>query len=289
MKRSAAKPPKAYKNLGFLNSPDARLVRMLSEYLEPQARFRHLGIKDTIVLFGSSRLIRRRDAVRQYKKLERTVSSLKRPTRAHLNLLRQAQMRVEMSRYYDEAVELTRLLTKWAKTVNSSHRFVICSGGGPGIMEASNKGAALAKGMSIGLNISLPFEQAPNAYVTKALGFEFHYFFMRKFWFAYLAKALVIFPGGFGTMDELMEMLTLLQTNKIRKKVAVVIYGSEYWTKVLDFEEMVRRGVISRRDLSLFKFIDTPKDAFEYLREFLSKNYLNSPRRSAGTGREEGS
>ena len=276
MNKSATKPAKAYKNLRFLNSPDARLVRILSEYLEPQARFKHLGIKDTIVIFGSSRLLARREALQNYREVERIVSSPKRPSQAQLRLLREAQTRVEMSRYYEEAVELTRLLAKWAKTVNSSHRFVICSGGGPGIMAAANKGAALAKGISMGLNISLPFEQAPNAYVSKDLGFEFHYFFMRKFWFAYLAKALVVFPGGFGTMDELMEMLTLLQTNKIRKKVAVVIYGSEYWKKVLNFDEMVKRGVITAKDFSLFRFMDSPKEAFEYLRQFLTKNYLNS-------------
>jgi uncharacterized protein (TIGR00730 family) len=267
---------KAYKNLDFLSSPDARLVRILSEYLEPQARFRHEGVKDTIVFFGSSRIVSRKEALKNRRNARKMVEKAREPNGSQMTQLRDAEMRVEMSRYYEDCVELARLLTKWAKSVNSSHRFVVCSGGGPGIMEAASRGAMLAKGPSVGLNISLPFEQESNAFVSKDLGFEFHYFFMRKFWFAYLSKALVIFPGGFGTMDELMEMLTLLQTAKIKKKVAVVIYGSEYWNKVLDFEEMVHRGVITRRELSLFKFMDTPNDAFEYLKGYLTKNYLVS-------------
>jgi uncharacterized protein (TIGR00730 family) len=265
---------KAYKNLDFLSSPDARLVRILSEYLEPQARFKHEGVKDTIVFFGSSRVVSRKEALKNRRNARKMVAKARKPNRSQLVQLRDAEMRVEMSRYYEDCVELARLLTKWAKSVNSSHRFVVCSGGGPGIMEAASRGAALAKGPSVGLNISLPFEQESNAFVSKDLGFEFHYFFMRKFWFAYLSKALVIFPGGFGTMDELMEMLTLLQTAKIKKKVAVVIYGSEYWNKVLNLEEMRRRGVISRKDLSLIRFCDSPREAFVTLRHFLTKNYL---------------
>ncbi|MDH3252347.1 MAG: LOG family protein, partial [Ignavibacteria bacterium] len=180
---------------------------------------------------------------------------------------------VEMSRYYEDTVELSRLITQWAKKIDTVRRFVVCSGGGPGIMEAANKGAYLAKGKSVGLNISLPFEQFANPYISDDLNFEFHYFFMRKFWFVYLAKALVIFPGGFGTLDELMEVLTLLQTDKIKKKMTVIIYGSEYWNKVLNLEAMVRYGVISEKDLSLFKFMDTPKEAFLYLKRSLLKNY----------------
>jgi hypothetical protein len=179
-----------------------------------------------------------------------------------------------MSRYYEETVELARLMTQWSVKLDDQQRFVICSGGGPGIMEAANKGAIMGGGKSIGLNISLPFEQFANPYITKDLNFEFHYFFMRKFWFVYLAKALVVFPGGFGTMDELFEVLTLLQTGKTRKKMTVVLYGSDYWTKVIDFREMVRHGMISQEDLSLFKVLDTPESAFAYLRGELRKNYL---------------
>jgi hypothetical protein len=271
--RRPAQTEKAYKNLKFLGSPDARLVRILSEYLEPQARFRRDGVRDTIVFFGSARVTPRRKALEGLREVEALISKARRPTKKLLQALRNAHMRVEMSKYYEDTVELARLLTTWAKKLDSSHRFVVCSGGGPGIMEAANKGARLAGGKSIGLNISLPFEQKANSYVSEGLGFEFHYFFMRKFWFAYLAKALVIFPGGFGTMDELMEILTLLQTQKIKKKMAVVVYGTEYWNKVLHLDEMLRYGVITTKDLSLFKFIDSPQGAFKYLKEVLLKNY----------------
>lgn len=273
MKHKLAKPPKAYKDPEFLNSPDARIIRIMSEFLEPQSRFRHESIRDTIVFFGSARIKEKKDAKAELKKAEQLVAKTKRPTKELLVKYRAAQNAVEMSRYYDDCVELARLLTQWSKKLNHSNRFVVCSGGGPGIMEAANKGAYLAKGKSIGLNISLPFEQFANGYISKNLNFEFHYFFMRKFWFAYLAKALVAFPGGFGTMDELLEILTLRQTDKIKKKMTVVVYGSEYWKKVINFDEIVRMGMVAEEDLSLFKFIDDPKEAFEYLKGELIKNY----------------
>ncbi len=273
MKTNSPKPPKAYKNLEFLNGPDARLVRMLAEFLEPQSRFRRVGVRDTIVFFGSARMKNRKDALTELRKVESSLPKKKRPTKKMLQALRNAYTQVEMSRYYEDTVELSRLITQWAKKIDTGRRFVVCSGGGPGIMEAANKGAYLAKGKSVGLNISLPFEQFANPYIAKDLNFEFHYFFMRKFWFVYLAKALVIFPGGFGTLDELMEVLTLLQTDKIKKKMTVVIYGSEYWKNVINFDAMVRYGVISQEDLSLFRFIDTPKEAFEYLKSSLLRNY----------------
>ncbi|MEK7671700.1 MAG: LOG family protein [Bacteroidota bacterium] len=273
MKEMLAKPAKAYRDAEFLNSPDARIIRIMSEFLEPQSRFRHENIKDTIVFFGSARIAEKKVANAELKKVEALVAKTNRPTKELLLKYRSAQNAVEMSKYYDDCVELSRLLTQWSMKLNHSNRFVICSGGGPGIMEAANKGAYLAGGKSLGLNISLPFEQFANAYISKRLSFEFHYFFMRKFWFAYLAKALVAFPGGFGTMDELMEILTLLQTDKIKKKMAVVIYGSEYWKKVINFDEIVRMGMVTEEDLSLFKFIDDPKVAFEYLKESLLNNY----------------
>jgi len=263
MKRHLPKPPKAYKDMDFLNSPDARVVRMISEFLEPQRRFRQAQIKDTIVMFGSARIRPRRETLRALRMVEASIRRSARPTK-----------QVEMSRYYEDAVELARLLTAWTKKYSSPRRFVICSGGGPGIMEAANKGASLAKGASIGLNISLPFEQFANDFVTEGLNFEFHYFFMRKLWFVYLAKALVIFPGGFGTMDELMEVLTLLQTNKVKKQVAVVMYGEEYWKKVINFDELVTHGMITRDDLRLFRFMESPEEAFKYLRDFLTETYL---------------
>jgi uncharacterized protein (TIGR00730 family) len=192
-----------------------------------------------------------------------------------LQELRTAQIQLDMSGYYEDCVKLAKLMTTWSSKLKDSRRFVVCSGGGPGIMEAANKGASLAGGKSIGLNISLPFEQFANPYVSPELNLEFHYFFMRKFWFMYLAKALVVFPGGFGTLDELMEVLTLIQTDKVKKKMTVVIYGTEYWTKVLDFQEMVNRGVVNAEDLKLFKFCDTPEEAFTYLKKSLSRNYLS--------------
>jgi uncharacterized protein (TIGR00730 family) len=190
-------------------------------------------------------------------------------------LLQQAQTAVDMARYYEDARRLAFLLTEWSVQIPARRRrFVVTTGGGPGIMEAANRGAYEAGGKSIGLNINLPFEQFPNQYVTPALNFEFHYFFMRKFWFAYLAKALVIFPGGFGTIDELFEILTLAQTDKLAKKILVVIYGSEYWRRVLNFKAFVDAGTIGPDDLNLFKFVDTPEDAFAFLRDGLTEYHL---------------
>jgi uncharacterized protein (TIGR00730 family) len=273
-KKPLPKPPKAYKNLEFLNSPDARVIRMLSEFLEPQQRFRSQQIRDTVVFFGSARIRSNAETSREYDIIKRKVVDAHRPTKAMLAALRTAEVRQEMSKYYEDTITIARLLTRWTKTLPDKRRFVVCSGGGPGIMEAANKGASLEHGQSLGLNISLPFEQFANPYISRDLTFEFHYFFMRKFWFAYLAKALVIMPGGFGTLDELMEILTLLQTEKITKKVAVIIYGSEYWKKVFDLDHMVEQGMISRKDLGLLHFFDEPYAAFSFLRDFLTKNYL---------------
>jgi uncharacterized protein (TIGR00730 family) len=265
--------PKAYANMEFLNSPEARTIRMLSEFLEPQRRFRKEGVRDTIVFFGSARIRSRRESSAQFKAVQDSLKGVIRPTKNQMRMFRSASQRRDMSRYYEETVELARLLTKWSKTLPEKNRFIVCSGGGPGIMEAANKGASLAKGKTIGLNISLPFEQNSNPYITPGLNFEFHYFFMRKLWFVYMAKALVAMPGGFGTFDELMEVLTLLQTAKVKKRMAVVIYGSEYWHKIIDFNAMVDYGLVSKDDLSLFKFIDTPEEAFEYLKDFLLTTY----------------
>jgi uncharacterized protein (TIGR00730 family) len=278
MSTHITRPPKAYKDLDFLNSPDARLVRMLSEFLEPQRRFRRQRIQDTIVFFGSARIKPRAEALKKLAKVRAGFKGVRRPGKLLLQSLRSAEMQVEMSRYYEDTVELARLLTQWSRRFKDPSRFVICSGGGPGIMEAANKGATLEQGKTIGLNISLPFEQYVNRYVTPGLDFEFHYFFMRKLWFVYLSKALVVFPGGFGTFDEMMEVLTLLQTRKVKKKVAVVVYGTDYWKKVLDLDEMIRHGMIDRPDLDLFKFLDSPQEAFEYLKDFLTETYLSERR-----------
>ena len=285
MKRHNPKPPKAYKDLEFLNSPDARVVRMVSEFLEPERRFRQAMIKDTIVMFGSARIRPRSETLGKLRSAEAVLRRTTKPTKQLLTSLRDAEIQVEMSRYNEDAVELSRLITTWAKKFALPRRFVVCSGGGPGIMEAANKGAALAKGESIGLNISLPFEQYANDYVTKDLNFEFHYFFMRKFWFVYLAKSLVVFPGGFGTLDEFMEVLTLIQTKKMKKPVAVIMYGEEYWKKVIDFDEFVLHGMISRDDLKLFRFMETPEEAFKYLKNFLTATYLTKEETSGKPGR----
>ncbi|MDD5746039.1 MAG: LOG family protein [Candidatus Omnitrophica bacterium] len=269
-------PPllKAYNNYAFLNSPAARNIRILTEMLEPAERFRRHQIKNTVVFFGSARTMPESNARRNLKKIELAM----RHTRAARlsNELQRATKDVLMSRYYEDAVRIAERLTLWFNTPKNKHKhFVICSGGGPGIMEAANRGARKAKGMSIGLNISLPMEQNPNPYQTKELSFEFHYFFIRKFWFFYLAKALVIFPGGFGTFDELFELLTLIQTEKTKKYMPVVLYGKDYWNKVINFEEMVSWGTISRSDLKLFRIVDTIEEAFEYLTTELSRHYFN--------------
>jgi uncharacterized protein (TIGR00730 family) len=233
--------PVAYKNEAFLDSPDGRSLRILSEYLEPLSHFRDEQIQDTIVFFGSARI---------------------------------HEMGI-MGRYYRDARTLARLVTEWTQTLDQqTHRFVVCSGGGPGIMEAANRGAQDAGGKTIGLNIGLPFEQRPNPFITPELSFEFHYFFMRKFWFAYLAKALVVFPGGYGTLDELSEILTLAQTEKIESRILIVLYGSQYWKEILNFDALVKYGMISEGDLDLFKYADDPQTALHILQEHLIKHHL---------------
>ncbi len=269
--------PKAYKNLDFLNSPQARSIRILAEFLEPLSRFRHEGIKDTIVFFGSARILPRKDAKKRLETVKSKIFKTKRASKKLQSQLEDAIIDLQMSGYYEDAATLTYKLTKWAKKLDSDRHFVICSGGGPGIMEAANKGALTAGGKSMGLNISLPFEQDSNPYISKNLSFEFHYFFMRKFWFLYPAKALVIFPGGFGSLDEFMEVLTLVQTKKIKKSLTIVLYGRNYWNQVINFPAMVKFRTISKGDLKLFSFADTPDEAFQILQKGLTKNYLSNP------------
>jgi uncharacterized protein (TIGR00730 family) len=264
------KAPKAYNDKEFLNSPQARSIRILAEYIEPQTRFWKQKVKDTIVFYGSARIPSKAAANKAIRELKK----YKNPSKKRIEA---AEIDLEMSRYYEDTVRLSKLITEWSMKQNPGNRFVVCSGGGPGIMEASNKGAKLAGGKSIGLNISLPFEQTPNQYITPALNFEFHYFFMRKFWFDYLAKALVIMPGGFGTMDELFEVLTLVQTKKIKKKMPVVIYDHKFWDKLINFNEFLRVRLVNKEDLKLFYVADTVEDAFEYLKTELSKIYLQKP------------
>ena len=265
--------PLAYRNEPFLNSPDGRILRILSEYQEPLSRFRREQIQDTVVFFGSARFQGSDAARKNLTAAEK--NDAKAPAPQQEKNLKQARAAVDMARYYEDARRLAHLLTEWSIQIPARRRrFVVTTGGGPGIMEAANLGAYEAGGKSIGLNINLPFEQNPNSYITPSLNFEFHYFFMRKFWFAYLAKALVIFPGGFGTIDELFEILTLAQTDKLAKKILVVIYGSEYWHRIMNFQAFVDAGTVSPEDLNLFKFVDSPEDAFAFLRDGLTEHHL---------------
>lgn len=261
---------KAYDNPDFLHSPAARSLRILAEYLHPATQFRLEGVHHTIIFFGSARIRSPQQFQFELEALQGRLEHSTSAERHHVQQrLEQLLRQKDLCQYYDDAVELARLLTSWSMTLPPEKRFYICTGGGPGIMEAGNKGAYLAGGKSIGLNISIPYEQLPNPYISPELNFEFHYFFMRKFWFAYLAKAMVIFPGGFGTLDELMEILTLVQTGKIRKRMPICIYGEHYWRKVLNFEYMASVGVINEEDLALSRYVNSPDEAFEYLRKEL--------------------
>ena len=265
--------PLAYLNEEFLETAEARPIRILSEYLEPLRRFKEQKIQDTVVFFGSARVDSRERA-------ERALATLRARGARDADIQYQTELSktskaLEWARYYEEARELARLLAAWSTTLQSeNHRFVVTSGGGPGIMEAANRGAREGGGKTIGLNIRLPFEQDANPYITDGLRFEFHYFFMRKFWFAYLAKALVIFPGGFGTCDELFEILTLVQTDKLSKKIGVILYGSHYWDQVLSFGPMAEWGAIAEADLELLHRADSPSDAFEQLQGHLIAHHL---------------
>ena len=246
--------PLAYRNREFLDGPNGRSLRILSEYLYPLSHFRRERIHDTVVFFGSARLMEMGP----------------------------------LGRYYNEARELARRLTAWSDALpDSDRRFVVCSGGGPGIMEAANRGASDAGGKTVGLNIGLPFEQRPNPFVTPELNFEFHYFFMRKFWFSYLAKALIVFPGGFGTMDEMMEVLTLMQTQKLMKRMVVLLYGTTFWKEVINFDALVRHGMIAPDDVNLFQFADDVDSAFKILQTGLTKYYLQDEQELPGIAKSQ--
>jgi uncharacterized protein (TIGR00730 family) len=233
---------KAYKDEEFINSKNARALRILAEYLEPKARFEEHRIEDTVVFFGSARF-------------------------------------KAGNRWYEAARELAFRLTKWSKALppEMNHRFVVCSGGGPGIMEAASRGASEARGMSVGLGISIPIEQSDNKYLTRKLGFHFHYFFMRKFWFAYLAKAVIVFPGGFGTLDELMEVVTLVQTRKMKKPMPIVLFGGEYWNEVINFDALVKHGTINAEDLEIMHRTSSVDEAFDWITAQLLQHALAHP------------
>lgn len=275
MDKRLKKVEKAYRNTDFINSSDARVIRILAELLEPKQRFQKNNIKDMIVFFGSARTMPPDEAKNYLKNIEEKIYTSDDSDKMHFQEeLENAKNQVFMSGYYQDAVQLAKRFTLWSKSLNPNSRFIVCSGGGLGIMEASNRGADEAGGKSIGLNISIPMEQFFNQYITPELNFEFHYFFMRKFWFVYLTKGFVIFPGGFGTLDELFEVLTLLQTKKLKKQIPLVLYGSEYWKQVVNFDTLVKYGTISKCDLDLFKICDTVEDAFTYLTEEITRLYL---------------
>jgi uncharacterized protein (TIGR00730 family) len=288
MPEPLAEAPLAYRNPDFLGSPDARILRIMSEYQEPLSRFRRERIQDTIVFFGSARFRALDVAAANFELLANTGSkepAAEQPAsldevehgKATGARLRLAGAAIEMAAYYEDARELAHMLATWAKSLpGPRHRFVVTSGGGPGIMEAANRGAYEAGAKTIGLNIKLPFEQLPNPYITPSLNFDFHYFFMRKYWLVYLAKALVIFPGGFGTLDEMFEILTLAQTDKLAKKITVVIYGTPYWRSVINLDVLAEKGAIAAGDLGLFHYADTPQQAFDILKNELTVNHLNS-------------
>ena len=263
-KRTTAK---AYQNPGFLNSKDARALRILSEYLEPKSRFDRFKVDDTIVFMGSARIQSREAAEEMVRK-----------GRAGDGDAEKAQTALKMSAYYEAAREFAFRLTNWSKELDrEERRFVVCTGGGPGIMEAANRGAAEAKGLNVGLTISIPVEEFDNPYVTRELAFHFHYFFMRKFWFAYLAKAVIVFPGGYGTLDELFELLTLVQTRKMRKPMPIVLFGTEYWREVVDFDALARHGMIDPADIELVHRTDSVDEAFDWIVLQLAEKALGQP------------
>jgi uncharacterized protein (TIGR00730 family) len=259
--------PKAYEDTRFLQSKDARALRILAEYLEPLYRFQRHNVQDTIVFMGSARLCPEEAARAALAEAERAGEGVE-----------AAQMALRLSIYYEAARELARRLTAWSKKLGrEERRFVVCTGGGPGIMEAANRGACEAKGLSVGLTISIPNEEFDNPYISRGLHFYFHYFFMRKFWFVYLAKAVVLFPGGYGTLDELFEILTLVQTRKTRKRMPIILFGTRYWDDVINFEALVRYGTISLSDLDLFHRTDSLDDAYNIITKGLTENALGSP------------
>jgi uncharacterized protein (TIGR00730 family) len=266
-------PDLMYKDPAFMESLPARPLRILAEYLDPMARLRLENIGDTIVMFGSARVQSRENALAHLHAVQ--AKAPKKRTPEWRIKISAARSLVQMSRYYEDARELSHRITSWAMTLGSEpRRFVICSGGGPGIMEAANRGASEAGGPSVGLSIQLPHEQSSNRYISPELNFYFHYFFMRKLWFAQMAKALIVFPGGFGTMDELWEMLTLLQTNKLSSHHLILIYGRKYWDKVLNWRQMVRTGMINEKEYKLLQFADSVDEAFDHVRRDLEAHHL---------------
>jgi len=272
--KKSIKLQKAYNNLDFLNSPSARTIRVLTEMVEPAERLRKQHIRNTVVMFGSARTLPKAIALKNLQTVEKSIKFNRKVTKKVKAALERAQHDLVMSKYYEDAANLSFKLTKWFnESVNKDKRFVVCSGGGPGIMEAANLGAKKAKGKSIGLNINLPMEQYPNLYQTEEISFEFHYFFIRKFWFFYLAKALIVFPGGYGTLDELFELLTLIQTGKSKKYMPVLLFGQDFWEELINFKALTKWGVVDESDLKMFHVFSDVESSFQFIKKELSKHY----------------
>lgn len=259
----------AYHNQNFLDSDDARPVRLLSEFLEPKTRLESYGIKDSIVFFGSARIHEKKIAVKEYEKIKKRKDASKKE-------IKLAKKKIELSKYYDDAVLLSKKLTEWSLTVDHQKRFIITTGGGPGIMEAANRGAHEAGGVTLGFNITLPHEQFANPYILKNHTFQFHYFFMRKFWFSILAKAMIIFPGGFGTLDEFFTLLTLSQTNIVKRDILFILHDEKHWKKLINFDMLIEDGLIEEDDMKFIKFTNSVDEAYEITKNFLIDNYVNN-------------
>jgi uncharacterized protein (TIGR00730 family) len=268
---------KAYDNRSFLHSKDGRIIRIMAEYLYPEQKLRRAGIKRTVIFFGSARFRSRENILSEIGEQKVLLKSEKSVTKkkAIKSVLEQLNRDIKLSEYYEDARKLSYLLTDWSNSLAKKNRINISTGGGPGIMEAANRGAYEAGGKSIGLNISLPFEQKPNPYIDPNLNFEFHYFFMRKFWLIYLAQIMIVFPGGFGTIDELMEILTLRQTGKMHSPKRIYLYSSKWWKNVINFDFLAEMGVIKKEDLKLFKFVNSPEQAFKLIKADLLGNHLD--------------
>lgn len=265
-------PLKAYDNKVFIHSNEGRIIRIMAEYLYPEQHFKKHGIKKTIIFFGSARVKSKEQYQQEIDELRSKLPNVSERDRTRIkNKIKELELRKEtVAKYYEDAYLLSKMIADWSKKFSPRNRFYVCTGGGPGIMEAANKGAHDAGMKTIGLNISLPFEQEPNIYISKELNFEFHYFFMRKFWLVYPAQALIVFPGGYGTIDEMMEILTLRQTGKMKKPRLIILYSSDYWKKVIDFDYLVEMGMIGKNDTKIFYFANTPQEAFEIIQKELN-------------------
>lgn len=266
---------KAYDNSKFLHSRDGRVVRILSEYLYPEQHLKKHGINKTIIFFGSARVKSLEYVHNEIKRLKDAFQNNTIEETKYQNELKLWEKKLKTSSYYEDALKLSKMLADWSMKLPKSERFHIASGGGPGIMEASNRGAYESGMESPGFNISLPFEQEPNRYITPSLNFEFHYFFMRKFWLVYLSQCMVIFPGGFGTIDEMMEVLTLRQTNKMKRPRLIVLFDEKYWKNIINFDVLVEEGMIHQEDVNLLNFVNTPEEAFKFITSELNKNLVN--------------